>query len=125
MTTPVRPQLARLLKEKGCEIATTDLYIDNELIYAEGRICNWNLEPEYEELENPISAPTIAQVVMWLYKKHDIWIEVRKTNFFKEIRFQSYMNENPLVGNLGGYISHSQPTQAYEAAIEYCLTNLI
>ena len=123
MTTPVRPQLARLLKEKGCEIATTDLYIDNQLIYANGRICNWNLEPEYEELENPISAPTIAQVVMWFYKKHKLFITLYPYDEFREDLFSFLIIKRS--GNYRDKFPYNTPTQAYEAAIEYCLTKLI
>lgn len=121
MTTPVKFELAKLLKEKEFSYAGKSYY-ENEIWLTDtlARFPRGTLK-----MDVCFPAPTIAEVVMWLYKKHDIWIEVRKTNFFKEIRFQSYMNENPLVGNLGGYISHSQPTEAYEAAIEYCLTNLI
>lgn len=135
MTTPVKFELAKLLKEKGFDIPVHYYHNEKHRSVQEGfsddywgdyTTFNWNAKiVGIVPFKGFYSAPTIAEVVMWLHEKHDIWIEVRKTNFFKEIRFQSYMNEKPLVGNLGGYISHSQPTKAYEAAIEYCLTNLI
>jgi hypothetical protein len=69
------------------------------------------------------SAPTIAEVVMWLYEKHGIWISVQPNEpyvdndwcfaIFKDLR------ENI---SLKGYNS---PTEAYEEAIKYCLSKLI
>ena len=67
-----------------------------------------------------------GDVVMWLYEEHEIWIEVRRTSFpLIGIRFQSYINEKPLTGDLGGFVSHNEPAEAYSEAIKYVLENLI
>lgn len=67
---------------------------------------------------------TIAEVVMWLYEKHGIWVEV-------------YMDDDGTFGYLISKITKegrvdsllkrrfNSPTEAYEAAIEYTLNNLI
>ena len=65
--------------------------------------------------------PTIGDVVMWLYKKHGIWIEVIETDLFNKFFFQIKRKDNTRLKN-GDFNS---PTEAYEAAIEYVLTNLI
>ena len=65
--------------------------------------------------------PTISDVIMWLYEKHGIWVNIgfsgdescylMVTNKIGEIKW-----------NEKGFKS---PTEAYEAAIEYTLKNLI
>lgn len=72
--------------------------------------------------------PTIGDVVMWLYKKHGIWIGVQPTSVVGKFQFRTYWNNNNVMNqhwnNSMSKIFNS-PTEAYEAAIEYCLTNLI
>ena len=82
-------------------------------------------------IDMPVS-PTIADVVMWLYEKHKIWIYV--TIFQTETQFycQSWI-EIPYKETIclkTGKISHTpsafnSPAEAYEAAIKYTLKNLI
>lgn len=95
MNTPVNFELAKLLKEKGYRIL-----------------------PDFKS-----SYPTIAEVVMWLYEKHGIWISVDWTVFFKEkVWFYSIRqkNQSSKLKRL-----FNSPTEAYEAAITYTLTKLI
>lgn len=70
------------------------------------------------------SAPTIAEVVMWLYEKHGIWITVcviGADGFGYWLHNKNRKRLNP--EDQGGY--WYSPTEAYEAAIEYTLKNLI
>jgi hypothetical protein len=61
------------------------------------------------------SRPTIAEVVMWLWEKHNIWIEVRLS--YQSNKFV-VITKNPRVElNVT-----NTPTQAYEAAIKHCLS---
>ena len=73
-------------------------------------------------IDMPVS-PTIADVVMWLYDKHGIWIEVivEQPNHFGYDVFKVKNN----ISQVEEFISFNSPTEAYEAAIEYTLTNLI
>ena len=99
MNTPVSFEIAKLLKEKGYpfEFITVG-----------------------ELKEVPLNIPTIAEVVMWLYEKHGIWISVDPENDTDTWFFTiSYNNSETIFGN------YSTPTEVYEAGIEYCLTNLI
>lgn len=126
MNSPVNRKLSKLLKDKHSDIRCLYYWLENSDVSVPTRTescieMNWNAYTSNYR----ISAPTIGQVVMWLYKKHGVWIEVRRTSHYKEIRFQSYINEKPLVGDLGGYVSHEEPSMAYEAAIEHALDNLI
>jgi len=97
MNKSVSFELAKLLKEKGFDEPCPNLYYQPERC----------------------KKPTIADVVMWLYEKHNIWIVCFPTDggwsfdiFIKTdcIKSESFINS---------------PTEAYEAGIEYILTKLI
>ena len=114
MHTTVSFELAKLLKEKGINIWSEYRYTDFNGIE--------RLEKEASEIFP--YAPTIAEVVMLLYEKHGIWIVAWKnpdnpSQFYFEI-------DTPVkrIGDLSLGLFNS-PTEAYEAAIEYTLNNLI
>jgi hypothetical protein len=139
MTTPVKFELAKLLKEKGFDKYCTSGYTESGDVY----LHQGGQEPvknghgyyegrNYNGGEFYCSAPTIAEVVMWLYEKHGIWISVSIT-IQKEYYYQciditgkkdSTKNNYPSrICKPGNY--YNSPTEAYEAAIEYTLNNLI
>jgi hypothetical protein len=129
MNNPVSFELALLLVENKYDISTDSLYVNNSLIYANGRKCNWNLEEDYDEIPEPVSAPTIADVVMWLYEKHGIWIMV---NNWKEHVLDDDDNILEKTHLFTWFITgeaeertFNSPIEAYEAGIEYILTKLI
>lgn len=76
-------------------------------------------EKGYPQLD---AALTIAEVVMWLYEKHGVWIMVKRVDYKTLVRWGIYVNNNYVQQNLMGYDS---PTEAYEAAILYTLNILI
>ena len=137
MNTPVNFELAKLLKEKGFNLKVNLKYafceggdIDGFKTVYSNAYENFNLEyPErkkfinknkVDELEE-FSAPTIAEVVMWIYEKHGIWVSV---NYGKGSQTWGYIiceNENKENRHFG----FDKLNQAYEAAIEYCLNKLI
>ena len=119
MITPVSLEIAKLLKEKGFDRKCTsfyDLTSNNQI--NDTSLGNYNLTKQ------SISIPTIAEVVMWLYEKYGIWIEVQCPDMPTELwsfnihRFQKY-------GGYGDGGDFNSPTEAYQAAIEYTLNNLI
>lgn len=124
MITPVNLLLAKLLEERNYDKPTNHLYVDDKLINTDCRFCNWNLEYDYEGLLNPISAPTIIEVIMWIYNIHGYWIEV-------------YIDDDGSFGYLiskitkEGRIDYPKKRnfdsveKAYEIAVEYTLKNLI
>ena len=88
MTTPVSFELAKLLKDKRFDLSTEKFYpkpkcklfgideygksypiVNKTQTYFIGKAA-------VLKEENSYLAPTIAEVVMWLYEKHKIWIEV-------------------------------------------------
>ena len=123
MNTPVNFEIAKLLKEKEFNIPTLksfykktfeDVWLENSQDEY-NRLFNWNKNKDL------ISRPIISDVVMWLYEKHGIWASV---NYGKGSQTWGYIiceNENKENRHFG----FDKLNQAYEAAIEYCLTNLI
>lgn len=164
MNKPVSFELAKLLKEKGFDEECDYLvYEGNKYQYLKGeKYRNTFLSIKGEDIvipnekdwekqikENPekfdrkkwgikITAPTIADVVMWLYEKHDVWISpipdsssghqllMRKMSVHL-FRYRNGLNvQTETLRNIDGNIIYFlSPTEAYEAAIEYILNNLI
>lgn len=121
MNTPVKHPLAKLLKEKGFDEYTDRVYLSENNIKLQRGLVNYPkiLYP------NAITAPTIGQVVMWLYEKHGIWIGVDFKETDESFQYCCRLvnsNKLPRIFCNDGFNS---PTEAYEAAIEYCLNNLI
>lgn len=101
MNTPVSLEIAKLLKEKGYDI---------EIDYGLNQILNLK------------KAPTIAEVVMWIFNKHSIWIYVNIVADFGYNETWAWNTISPDNKDINGFNS---PTEAYAAAIEYTLNNLI
>jgi hypothetical protein len=121
MNTPVSFELAQLLKEKKFNEPCLSYWKDLNL---EGhRFKDWNNEtigdsPMHKRNAGYYSAPTIAQVVMWLYEKYGIWISVDPENGTDTWFFTiSYNNSETIFGN------YSTPTEAYSAALDYIKEN--
>lgn len=123
MNTPVSFQLAKLLKEKDyqnedCEnIYYGDFDEENrpEEIEVSTRDLRQRTLGEFDYV-----APNISDVVMWLYKEHKIWISVDPDNDTDTWFYTISHNKSETVF---GY--YSGPTEAYEAAIEHVLNNMI
>ncbi len=126
MTTPVKFELAKLLKEKGYDNPTRDCYNVHGLSFSNGW-CEY-IEDDFEfdglvkanklRKEDTL-APTIVEVVMWLYEKYGFWIYTHHNGTSYNGAIQD------VEGNIRGAIMANSPIESYEAAIEYCLTNLI
>ena len=117
MNTPVKFEIAKLLEEQGYpfEFITVG-----------------------ELKEVPLNIPTIAEVVMWLYEKHDVWISLipdissghqllmRKMSVHL-FRYRNGLNvQTETLRNIDRDIIYFlSPTEAYEAVIEYTLNNLL
>ena len=115
MNTPVSFEIAKVLKEKGFNIPQLYFYIDGDISWkVDNTRCRNQIEGEY-------AAPTIAEVVMWLYEKHGIWINCNIAPNFET--FSCYVVHK----KLGGYDTEefNSPTEAFSEAIEYTLKNLI
>ena len=136
MNKHVTFEVAKLLKENGLKLNIChNLYYrnpinENEFVLTE-MVHDWEL---IENREDWYSAPTIVDVVMWLYEKHGIWIQApfshndikpfcwvittTKRNISEEDENRNCWLSGIDDDNLDGYNS---PTEAYLAAIEYIL----
>lgn len=130
MTTPISFELAKLLKEKGFDKPITNYYSGLNLYTDELRF-NYNDKtigdsPMHKRNAGLYSAPTIAEVVCWIYSKYDIWVsilcDVGYDTLFTYKLYSTKMDSEHCIKNGDRYDS---PTEAYEAAIEYVLKNLI
>ena len=147
MNTPVKYDLAKLLKEKRFGMDKNN-YIQSPRFYDDTTYFEYNLHvgkkynpkrghlgadtiEDFEahltmmdnSLDNICLAPTISEVVMWLYEKHDIWISVVHKRHSQNKHFAYNIKQaNGIETYLWGFNS---PTEAYEAAIEYTLNNLL
>lgn len=111
MNTLVSFEIAKLIKEKGYKLD----FGDNQKFYF----------PDTRELTenhrgNNYPAPTIAEVVMWLYEKHGIWIYALRIDQ-KEFYWSIDTDKKEFTSGE----NFKTPTKAYEAAIEYTLKNLL
>ena len=124
MITPVKYPLAKLLNDKEFKLEPY-LKIDDQ----NPKNLNSNYNPrEYQPWYLDLS---LAEVVMWLYEKHNIWIVVnmsRYGNFYTNIlkKESTKSLDIPFVWEMQCQLNDfKSPTEAYEAAIEYVLLNLI
>ena len=132
MNTPVNFELAKLLKEKGFDVKVRGrihvshwhLVKDNiipsnvNIYYTDifAPLGNWN-----DGIQHFMSIPTIAEVIMWLYEKHELWIIV---GFSSDETCYS-MVTNKICDVRWNNKGFKSPTEAYEASIDYTLNNLI
>jgi hypothetical protein len=115
--TYVTFEQAKWLKEKGFDVECKMCVEEGDerpLPFNCGNTIHKNsLHPYY-------SAPEQWQVIMWLHEKYRVWISVDPENdtdtWFHTI---SHNKSETVFGD------YNSPTEAYEAAIEYCLRNLI
>lgn len=128
-------EIARLLKEKGFDIYVSSFYdVDGEFSRKEAD-WNWNIGLRY-------SAPTLQMTMKWLREVHKIFITIeikgdpRKQDFIyfkwsvaKYSSAQINRIDNGLDKPEDYWIAHYEEDETYErtceAAIKYCLENLI
>jgi hypothetical protein len=107
-------ELGKILKEKGFNESVNKYYTN---IYDKPvQVCSVNQHNWNTKFHSLVSAPTIADVIMWIYKEKDIWIEVRRSYLLNQF---VAVTKNPRVE----LSSKDKPGEAYEEAIKYCLEN--
>lgn len=113
-------EIAKLLKEKGFDWNCITYYVDSEpddVKYS--MLCENNTDWE----EHCYSAPTLQMAMKWLRKIHNfhIWVE---PNHDKEGLYNAHVKVGWWSNNWAG-IGYNTHEKACEAAIKYCLENLI
>lgn len=132
MNTIVNFEIAQILKEKEYDEPCYNAYNTHGMQFANGWLEylweNGNEIPFTKKDLKPqdILAPTIAEVVMWLYEKHGIWISVRINGIDKTFDYSIHDIEY-MKGSLDNFERSSfiKPSYAYHEAILYTLKNLI
>ena len=89
MNTPILFELAKLLKEKGFDGQCLNFYTkpNSKMFGIDEHYRNYPIKNTPKKLytvgehavlniENVYFAPTIAEVVCWIYSKYQIWIQV-------------------------------------------------
>jgi hypothetical protein len=124
LTAVVNFETAKLLRDKEFENKNPNKlrrsyynhlgeYRGDVTEYIRAKVCGSDTKP-FESVD----APTIGQVVDWLFEEHGIWIEVRKSYLLDKF---VAVTKNPRVE----LSSEDTPIKAYEAAITHCLEKLI
>ena len=127
MNKEVNFEIAKLLQEKGFDEPCSHAYkeVESPVLYIHrDKKYNNSFKKEWQDsvrknshMDNAVikrySAPTIADVIMWLYEKHGIWIGVGN------------IDDSTVFRHCFSNIDFNSPTEAYEAAITYTLTKLI
>lgn len=119
-------ETAKLLKEKGFEGENRDWYNMEGFIEEVGM--DDGIDPTAHEdiFNNIIPAPTLQMAIKWLRKEHNLYID----NLLLELGDGDY---GYVIQNIATrkYLatsrnnSYQSPEEAAEAAIKYCLENLI
>ena len=116
-------ETAKLLKENGFDVYVRSFYDADDMSAQHNEaLWNWNLNKENYRF----SAPTIQMTMKWLREMHNRYVEIciDKAHNFKDIVFRPAIYDKSLDCL---WESDNFPTyeEACEAAIKYCLENLI
>ena len=139
MNKEVNFEIAKLLQEKGFDEPCSHAYkeVESPVLYIHrDKKYNNSFKKEWQDsvrknshMDNAVikrySAPTISEVVMWLYEKHGIWIYIMQST--ARLGFRCFIQRLKILGevDIQNDEKYSSPTEAYEAAILYTLNNLI
>jgi hypothetical protein len=137
MNTPVNFEIAKLLKEKGFDVPIRTYRLEGKYFdfvyegfeddyWGDNKVVNWNQDIiGIKPFKGFVSAPTISEVIMWLYEKHEIWIYPCQST--ARLGFRCFIQRLNILGEIDiqNDEKYNNPIEAYEAAIKYCLTNLI
>jgi hypothetical protein len=127
MNTPIKFNLAKLLNEKKADLKTYYsfqahssmwYFIHSKSDQEKLKLYTYSF---FNSFDNMLYAPTIAEVVMWLYETHKIWISVYHHKDWAADANDEYVFRT----NYTRIKDYKSPTEAYEAAIEHILNKLI
>ena len=107
-------ETAKLLKEKGFDVYVSSFYDDEGTFSRKEADWNWNIGPRY-------SAPTLQMAMKWLREVHRIFIRIIQSHI-DYCCFEVYWNRGDYYKPMTFCNSYEE---ACEAAIKYCLENLI
>lgn len=115
-------ETAKVLKEKGFDVVTEKCYIlDNSGLCAVtvGQLFNGKPQGKYE-----IAAPTLQMAMKWLRKVHGLFINLFIYEYGEgKVAFE--IEKIPSAETVKEDYEYATYEEAAEAAIKYCLTNII
>ena len=123
-------EVAKLLKEKGFDWRVFNFYDEHggfsEHIGSVYSLYNWNYPTKDEYGSHYCSAPTQQMACRWLMEEKHIFIGKSFTKNEETLNLEFYspifnMDTCELITTIGAFC----PEDAIEAALQYCLTNLI
>ncbi len=124
-------EVAKLLKDKGFDICCKQYFTSYDALRHAPNCSNFNhsLYQPTEEGEILTSAPTLQMTMKWLREMHNLVIQIELIDFLEHGEVWLYtVIERKTIKQLTGrdeyFIEHSYE-EACEAAIKYCLDNLI
>ena len=129
-------ETAKLLKEKGFDVETYT-YWDLTTITKTPKIVieptsrNWNYK--WKPFSLPMSAPTLQMAMKWLREKHNIHITSVPNGIGENVFYMSIYRKydygwthiSDCLDEKYKEAEFQTPEEACEAAIKYCLENLI
>ena len=112
-------EIAKLLKEKGFDEPCLMCYNSDKKLDNYGHYNSYKNSDVFS-----LTAPTLQMAMKWLREIHNIHITIYPYGEYScnNYQFDVYKDNNFVVSKDDGYITYEQ---ACEAAIKYCLTNLI
>ena len=118
-------ETAKLLKEKGFneEVKTFYSYDTEFKIYDFQEDDRWDTPNNWGE--NYWSVPTLQMAMKWLREVHNIEIVITPSMFWGRYNVSIYKRNNNCPFGFDGDSLISSYKEACEAAIKYCLENLI
>ncbi len=121
MTQPVNFKLAKFLKQKGFNKPTIMAY---EYRFAEHESSNYKGMLTNKILQCDILAPTISEVVEWLYEKYDLWLWVEQKHTTNKFEWICKYKHKGLYKDfeISLYDTH---TEAFEKGIKYVIIHII
>ena len=124
-------ETAKLLKEKGFDGECDYLYVNGDIIRAQGGKCNWNRgETLFTDYKNECSAPTLQMAMNWLldtYKLHIVPTPYPHEDgeFYWAYKITFLDSDTLAVMVVKQKAGFDSKENACEGAIKYCLENLI
>ena len=121
-------EIAKLLKEKGFDVNAINFWHivpleTGNVIDLEKVLCGDINEPEYTEDYYPMI--TLQMTMKWLREEHNIAIVVTPSMFWGKYNASIYKKDNDYPIGFDGDSLCPSHEEACEAAIKYCLENLI
>lgn len=128
MKEPVDFKIVKLLTEKGFEERAKSYNEEGKLVHVSLTFRRIKKERIY------YPAPSISELISWFFEKHGIWIQTAPAFEYNEgskdyLNFQGFqyfitiIQNNKHGNNIADRELKLSPTESYNSAFEYILTN--